>query len=153
MSATERLAALGLTLPPPLAMAGNFVPFRVAGNLLLLSGAGPRQADGKMMTGKIGAALTVGHGYEAAKLCGLNLLANMAAAAGTLDRVDSVLRVFGMVYAADSFGDHAKVLDGCIDLFVAVFGEFGRPARSAVGVASMPRNISVQIEATVLLKN
>ncbi len=153
MSATERLAALGLTLPPPLAVAGNFVPFRVAGNLLLLSGAGPRMADGKMMTGKIGAMLGVGHGYEAAKVCGLNLLSHMAEAAGTLDRVDSVLRVFGMVLSAENFADQAKVLDGCIDLFVAVFGDQGRPARSAVGVSSMPRNISVQIEATVLLRN
>ncbi len=153
MSATERFAALGLTLPPPLASTGNFVPFRLAGNLLFLSGVGPRQADGKLVTGKVGAASTVAHGYEAAKLCGLGLLANIAAAAGTLDRVGSVLRVFGMVHAAENFGDHAKVIDGCVDLFVAVFGENGRPARSVAGMGSMPRNIAVQVEALVILKN
>jgi enamine deaminase RidA (YjgF/YER057c/UK114 family) len=152
MSAEQRLAALGLTLPPPPAPIGNYVPFRLAGNLLFLSGVGPRQADGSMITGKVGAEVDVARAHEAARLCGLNLLVNIRGAAGTLDRVDMILKVLGMVNAVPSFTDHPKVIDGCTDLFVAVFGEDGRPARSAVGMGSLPRDISVEIEAVVLLK-
>ncbi len=152
MSATDSFAALGLTLPPPPKPIGNYVPFRLAGNLLFLSGVGPRHANGTSVTGKVGAALTVEQGYDAAKLCGLNLLTNMIAALGTLDRVDTVLKVLGMVNAVPDFGDHPKVINGCTDLFVAVFGDNGRPARSAVGMGSLPGGISVEIEAIVLIK-
>jgi enamine deaminase RidA (YjgF/YER057c/UK114 family) len=152
MSAEQRLAALGLTLPPPPAPIGNYVPFRLAGNLLFLSGVGPRRADGSIITGKVGAELDVAGGYDAAKLCGLNLLVNIRSAAGSLDRVDTVLKVLGMVNAVPGFAEHPKVIDGCTDLFVAVFGDSGRPARSAVGMGSLPRNISVELEAIVLLK-
>jgi enamine deaminase RidA (YjgF/YER057c/UK114 family) len=152
MSAEQRLAALGLTLPPPPAPIGNYVPFRLAGNLLFLSGVGPRRADGSIITGKVGAELDVAGGYDAAKLCGLNLLVNIRSAAGSLDRVDTVLKVLGMVNAGPGFAEHPKVIDGCTDLFVAVFGDSGRPARSAVGMGSLPRNISVEVEAIVLLK-
>ena len=142
----------GLTLPSPPAPIGNYVPFRLAGNLLFLSGVGPRRDDGHMLTGKVGAEVDVADGYEAAKLCGLNLLTNIRAAAGTLDRVDTILKVLGMVNAAPNFTDHPKVINGCTDLFVAVFGDTGRPARSAVGMSSLPGNISVEVEAVVLLK-
>lgn len=152
MTADERFAALGLTLPPPPKPIGNYVPFRLAGNLLFLSGVGPRSANESMITGKVGSDLTVEQAYEAAKLCGLNLLTNMIAAVGTLDRIDTVLKVLGMVNAVPSFGDHPKVIDGCTDLFVQVFGEAGRPARSAVGMGSLPRNISVEVEAIALVK-
>lgn len=152
MSAEQRLASLGLTLPPPPAPIGNYVPFRLAGNLLFLSGVGPRQVDGSIITGKVGADLDVAHGYEAAKICGLNLLVNIRSAAGSLDRVDTILKVLGMVNAVPSFRDHPKVIDGCTDLFVSVFGDNGRPARSAVGMGSLPRNIAVEVEAIVLLK-
>ena len=152
MSATDSFAALGLTLPPPPKPIGNYVPFRLAGNLLFLSGVGPRHANGTSVTGKVGAALTVEQGYDAAKLCGLNLLTNMIAALGSLDRVDTVLKVLGMVNAVPDFGDHPKVINGCTDLFVAVFGDNGRPARSAVGMGSLPGGISVEIEAIVLIK-
>jgi enamine deaminase RidA (YjgF/YER057c/UK114 family) len=153
MSAEQRLASLGLTLPPPPAPIGNYVPFRLAGNLLFLSGVGPREADGSMITGKVGAEVDVAQGYEAAKLCGLNLLVNIRAAAGSLDRVDTILKVLGMVNAVPSFTDHPKVINGCTDLFVAVFGDTGRPARSAVGMGSLPGNIAVEIEAVVLLRD
>ena len=129
MSATANLAGLGLILPPPPRPIGNYVPFRLAGNILYLSGVGPRHADGTSITGKVGAAVSVEQGYEAAKLCGLNLLTNMIAALGSLDRVDTVLKVLG------------------------VFGDNGRPARSAVGMGSLPGQISVEIEAIVLVKN
>ncbi|MGE0224509.1 MAG: RidA family protein [Acetobacteraceae bacterium] len=153
MSATERLAALGLTLPPPPKPIGNYVPFRLAGNLLFLSGVGPRRPDGSMITGKVGSVRSVQEGHEAARLCGMNLLTNMIAALGSLDRVDTVLKVLGMVNAEPAFGEHPKVIDGCTDLFVAVFGENGRPARSAVGMGSLPNDISVEVEAIVLVKS
>jgi enamine deaminase RidA (YjgF/YER057c/UK114 family) len=152
MTATERFAALGLTLPPTPAPLGNYVPFRLAGNLLFLSGVGPRHPDGSLTTGKVGAEIAIAQAYDAAKMCGLNLLVNIIAAVGSLDRVDTVLKVLGMVNAVPDFTDHPKVIDGCSDLFVAVFGEGGRPARSAVGMASLPRNISVEIEAVVLIR-
>lgn len=152
MSATDNFAALGLTLPPPPKPIGNYVPFRLAGNILYLSGVGPRHANGTSITGKVGSAVSVEQGYEAAKLCGLNLLTNMIAALGSLDRVDTVLKVLGMVNAVPDFGDHPKVINGCTDLFVAVFGDNGRPARSAVGMGSLPGNISVEVEAIVLVK-
>ncbi len=153
MSATEKFTALGLTLPPPPKPIGNYVPFRLAGNILYLSGVGPRHANGTSITGKVGAAVSVEQGYEAAKLCGLNLLTNMIAALGSLDRVDTVLKVLGMVNAVPEFEQHPKVINGCTDLFVAVFGDNGRPARSAVGMGSLPGNISVEVEAIVLIKN
>jgi enamine deaminase RidA (YjgF/YER057c/UK114 family) len=128
------------------------VPFRLAGDLLFLSGVGPRRADETMITGKIGAELSLQDGYEAAKLCGLNLLVNMIAAVGTLERVDTVLKVLGMVNAVPTFTDHPTVIDGCTDLFVQVLGQGGRPARSAVGMASLPLNISVEVEAIMLVK-
>jgi enamine deaminase RidA (YjgF/YER057c/UK114 family) len=152
MSADQRLADLGLTLPPPAKPLGNYVPFRLAGNLLFLSGVGPRSADETMITGKVGADLTVEQAYEAAKLCGLNLLVNMIAAVGTLERVDTVLKVLGMVNAVPTFTNHPKVIDGCTDLFVQVLGEGGRPARSAVGMGSLPGNILVEVEAIVLVR-
>jgi enamine deaminase RidA (YjgF/YER057c/UK114 family) len=152
MSAEQRLASLGLTLPPPPAPIGNYVPFRLAGNLLFLSGVGPREPDGSMIAGKVGADLDVARAYDAAKLCGLNLLTNIRSAAGSLDRVEAILKVLGMVNAVPSFTDHPKVIDGCTDLFVAVFGDAGRPARSSVGMASLPRNIAVEVEAVVLLQ-
>jgi enamine deaminase RidA (YjgF/YER057c/UK114 family) len=152
MSAEQRLKELGLTLPPPPAPAGNYMPFRLAGNLLFLSGVAPRRADGTMVTGKVGAEINAAAGYEAAKLCGLNLLTNMQGAAGSLDRVDTVLKVLGMVNAVPTFTEHPNVINGCTDLFVQVFGDNGRPARSAVGMGSLPFNISVEVEAIVLLK-
>jgi enamine deaminase RidA (YjgF/YER057c/UK114 family) len=106
-----------------------------------------------MITGKVGAEVDATLGYEAAKLCGLNLLVNIRAAAGTLDRVDLILKVLGMVNAVPSFTEHPKVINGCTDLFVAVFGDNGRPARSAVGMGSLPGDISVEVEAVVLLKD
>src|SRR5580658_1197724 len=123
MTADERFAALGLTLPPPPKPAGNYVPFRLAGNLLFLSGVGPRRADGTSITGKVGAEVTLEQAREAAKLCGLNLLTNMVSAVGTLDRIDTVLKVLGMVNAVPDFTRQPQVIDGCTDLFVAVFGD------------------------------
>jgi enamine deaminase RidA (YjgF/YER057c/UK114 family) len=149
MSATDNLARLGLALPPPPEPIGNYVPWRLGGNMPFLSGAGPRNASGISTVGKVGQALTIEQGYETAKLCGLNLIANMKAAVGSIDRVDTILKVFGMVNAAPNFIEHPKVINGCTELFV---GDNGRPARSAIGMGSLPGNISVEIEAIVLVK-
>jgi enamine deaminase RidA (YjgF/YER057c/UK114 family) len=153
MTATERFQALGLALPPPPRPIGNYVPYRIGGGLLFLSGVGPRRPDGSSMTGKVGAGVSVEEGYDAAKLCGLNLLTNIVAALGSLDRVDTILKVLGMVNAVPDFRQHPKVIDGCTDLFVAVFGDNGRPARSAVGMGSLPGDISVEVEAVVLIRD
>jgi enamine deaminase RidA (YjgF/YER057c/UK114 family) len=152
MSADKRLADLGLTLPSAQKPSGNYVPFRLAGNLLFLAGVGPHRADGTMMTGKVGADVSVEQAYEAAKVCGLNLLVNMIAAVGTLDRIEGVLKVLGMVNAVPDFTRHPQVINGCTDLFVQVFGDAGRPARAAVGMGSLPMNISVEVEAIALVK-
>jgi enamine deaminase RidA (YjgF/YER057c/UK114 family) len=152
MSADARLAELGLALPPPPRPIGNYVPYRIGGGLLFLSGVGPRRADGTSLTGKVGSVIDTEAAYEAARLCGLNLLTNMRAALGSLDRVDTILKVLGMVNAVPDFTQHPKVINGCTDLFVEVFGDNGRPARSAVGMGSLPGDISVEIEAIVLIR-
>jgi enamine deaminase RidA (YjgF/YER057c/UK114 family) len=153
MSAEQRIIELGLVLPPPPTPGGNYVPWRIGGGLLFLSGVGPRLPDGSSMTGKVGSVVSIAQGYITARQCGLNLLANMRAALGSLDRVDTILKVLGMVNAIPEFQDHPKVINGCTDLFVEVFGENGRPARSAVGMGSLPGNISTEVEAIVLLRS
>jgi enamine deaminase RidA (YjgF/YER057c/UK114 family) len=153
MSAEARLAALGILLPPPPKPMGNYVTARIGGGLLFLAGVGPRQPDGSFMAGVLGADLTVAQGYEAARLCAVNLLANMKGALGSLDRVDTILKVLGMVRAVPDFGEQPEVINGCTDLFVEVFGENGRPARSAVGMGSLPRGIPVEIEAVVSIRS
>jgi enamine deaminase RidA (YjgF/YER057c/UK114 family) len=129
----------------------NYVPWRIGGGLLFLSGVGPRRADGSNIAGVLGADLTVQQGYEAARLCGLNMLANMRSALGSLDKVDTILKVLGMVRGTPDFGEQPEVINGCTDLFVEVFGDAGRPARSAVGMGSLPRGIAVEIEAVILI--
>jgi enamine deaminase RidA (YjgF/YER057c/UK114 family) len=146
MSAKQKLAELGLTLPQLPKPIGNYVPFKRAGDLIFLSGQGPRHPDGKPITGKVGKDVTVEQAYEHAKLIGLGLLAVAEQAAGGLDNVE-VLKVLGMVNAVPEFKDQPKVINGCSDLFVAVLGERGRHARSAVGMGSLPNQITVEIEA------
>ena len=143
----DRLAELGLTLPEPATPIANYVPFVQTGNLLYVSGQGPRTADGRLLTGKVGQELSVAEAYDHAQLTGLNLLAVARKALGDLRRVSRVVKLLGMVNAGPEFGDHPAVINGCSDLFVNVFGEAGRHARSAVGVGSLPGGISVEIEA------
>ena len=145
----RRLRELGITLPPPAKPAGNYVPATQVGAIVYLSGVGPHRAEGGYVAGTIGVDLTVEDGYEAARLCGLVLLANLKAAIGSFDRVVRVAKVFGMVRCQPGFGEQPEVINGCTDLFVAVFGDAGRPARSAVGMIALPRGIAVEIEAIV----
>lgn len=153
MGAEDRLKQLGLTLPPSPAAAGNYVPYMRVGALVFLSGVGPHKADGSFTTGIVGADLSVEEGYNAARQCGMVLLANMRSALGSLDRVARVVKVFGMVRCGPDFGRQPEVINGCTDLFVEIFGEAGRPSRSAVGMIALPRGIAVEIEAVVEAKD
>jgi enamine deaminase RidA (YjgF/YER057c/UK114 family) len=148
MTAEAKLQSVGLTLPEIPEPLANYVSFKVNGNTLYLSGQGPRRNDGTLLTGKVGRDVTPEQAYEHAKLVALGLLAAAKAAAGSLDKIE-VLKVLGMVNAVPEFADHPKVINGCSDLFVAVLGERGRHARSAVGMGSLPGNITVEIEAVM----
>ena len=148
MSAEDKLKELGLTLPTVPTPVANYVPFRRAGDIVYLSGQGPRKADGSYHTGKVGRDVTWEEAYEHAKTTALGLLAAAKMAAGGLDKVE-ILKVFGMVNGVPEFTDQPKVINGCSDLFVLVLGERGRHARSAVGMGSLPNNMTVEIEAVI----
>jgi enamine deaminase RidA (YjgF/YER057c/UK114 family) len=146
MSPEEKLKSLGLELPKLSAPVANYVPFKIDGRTIYLSGQGPRKPDGTLYTGRVGEQVTVEEAYNYARLVGLGLLAAAKMAAGDLGKVE-VLKVLGMVNAVPGFGDQPKVINGCSDLFVEVLGERGRHARSAVGMGSLPSNMPVEIEA------
>jgi enamine deaminase RidA (YjgF/YER057c/UK114 family) len=151
----ERLRALGLELPVLSAPRGNYVRARRHGSLLYLAGHGPvPDADGRRPSGKVGANLTLEQGYAAARSAGLGLLATLAAELGDLSRVTAVIRVFGMVNGAPGFVATPSVIDGCSDLLIEVFGaEIGAHARSAIGVAELPYDLPVEIEAVVAVRD
>jgi enamine deaminase RidA (YjgF/YER057c/UK114 family) len=146
MSAEAKLKELGITLPEPPSPIGNYVGGVRVGNLLFMSGCGPRKADNTSLTGKVGGDLSTEQGYEAARLVGLNMLANVKAQLGSLDKVKRVVKVLGMVNADLAFQEHPKVINGFSDLMVEVFGDPGRGARSAVGMGSLPGQIPVEVE-------
>jgi enamine deaminase RidA (YjgF/YER057c/UK114 family) len=151
MDVEARLRELGIELPAPSPPGGNYVPAMRAGDLLFLSGAGPARPDGSMVTGKVGdRGLSVDAAREAARLTGLQLLAVLKAELGDLDRVRQVVKLFGMVNCAPGFNQTPAVINGCSDLLVDVLGDAGRGARSAVGMAELPFDICVEIEAVVL---
>ena len=152
MSIEQRLEALKITLPKVGSPLGNYVHAKRVGNLLYLSGKGPESADGTMPRGKLGAGMSIEEGYRHARQVGLVLIAAIKdALGGDLDRV-GIVKVLGMVNATPDFEDHPKVVNGCSDLFVEVFGEAGRHARSAVGMSSLPAGIPVEIEVIVTVK-
>jgi enamine deaminase RidA (YjgF/YER057c/UK114 family) len=148
MPAEDKLRELGLALPSVPTPVANYVPFKRAGDVVYLSGQGPRKADGSYHTGKVGRDVTWEEAYEHAKITALGLLAAAKTAAGSLDKVE-ILKVFGMVNGAPEFADQPKVINGCSDLFVKVLGERGRHARSAIGMGSLPNNMTVEIEAVI----
>lgn len=149
MEVERRLAELGITLPAVPEPAGNYVHAVQTGNLVFLSGKGPLNPDGTVPIGKVGRDVTAAEAYQHARSVGLTLLAVLKEHLGDLDRVRRVVKVFGMVNAAPDFGEHPAVINGCSDLFVEVFGDRGRHARSAVGMGSLPHGITVEIEAIV----
>ncbi|HUK60820.1 MAG TPA: RidA family protein [Stellaceae bacterium] len=148
MKIEKRLEELKITLPTLGAPMGNYVPARRAGNLLFLSGRGPTPT----VAGKVGEAFTLEQAYQHARTVGLGLIAAMKQELGDLDRVKGIMKVLGMVNAVPSFTDHPKVINGCSDLLVEVFGEAGRHARSAVGMGSLPNQIPVEIELIALVE-
>jgi len=153
MSIEQRLKDLKITLPKVGSPMGSYVHAKRAGNLLYLSGKGPHSPDGTMPKGKLGAGMMIEDGYRHARQVGLVLIAAMRdALGGELDRVEGIVKVLGMVNAAPDFEDHPKVINGCSDLFVEVFGERGRHARSAVGMSSLPAGIPVEIEVIVAVR-
>jgi len=144
-----KLTSLGITLPAPAAPVANYVGFVRSGNLLFVSGQVCFDAQGKLIAkGKLGAGISVEQGAAAARGCGINLLAQVKAAIGDLDKVVRVVRLGGFVNSAPDFLDGPKVLNGASDLMVAVFGDKGRHARTTVGVASLPADASVEVEGT-----
>lgn len=153
MSAEETLKKLGIELPSPPKPVGNYVGGVQVGNLLFMSGCGPRKPDNSSITGKVGRGLSTEQGYDAARLVGVNMLANVKAALGSLDRVKRVVKVLGMVNADPEFKEHPKVINGFSDLMVEVFGDAGRGARSAVGMGSLPSQIAVEVEMIVEVRD
>ena len=149
MSVEERLRELGIELPEPPPPLGNYIGAVTVGNLVFLSGHGPRSASGEYSSGKVGGELTPEQGQEEARQVGLNMLATLRAEIGDLDRVRRVVKVLGMVNAAPDFRNYPKVIDGFSDRMVEVFGEKGRGARSAVGMGSLPFQIPVEVEMIV----
>lgn len=148
----KRLAQLGIALPAPGSPAGNYVPFVRAGDLVFMAGQVAR-ADGRIaFAGKVGRDLTVEQGQAAARLCALNLLAQLKVACdGDLDRIARCVRLGGFVNCGPDFLEHPKVVNGASDLMVEVFGERGRHARTAVGAASLPLDSAVEVEAVFQL--
>jgi len=146
MGAEARLKELGITLPEPSKPVANYIPSVRVGNLLFLAGHGPLR-DGKATArGKLGKDRAVEDGYKVAREVGLNLLGSARAALGSLDKVKRLVKVLGMVASAEGFNDQPKVINGFSDLMVEIFGENGRHARSAVGMAELPMGIPVEIE-------
>jgi enamine deaminase RidA (YjgF/YER057c/UK114 family) len=147
MNAEARIKELGLSLPQPPKPGGNYIPGVRVGNLLYLSGHGPSRVDGvPAARGKVGRDLSVEEAYKVAREVGINLLGTARSLLGSLDKVKRVVKVLGMVNSAEGFGDQPKVINGFSDLMVEVFGENGRHARSAVGMAELPSSIPVEIE-------
>ena len=144
-----KLDSMGIVLPQPATPVANFVNSVQVGNLLFLSGNGPLKADGKFITGIVGEDLTIEEGYEAARLTGINQIAILKSALGDLSRVKRVIRATGMVNASPDFTQHPSVVNGFSDLMVEVFGERGKHTRAAVGMASLPFNIAVEIDMIV----
>jgi enamine deaminase RidA (YjgF/YER057c/UK114 family) len=148
----DRLAELGLSLPQPVAPVANYVPFVRAGNLVHISGQVSVDANGGIK-GVVGEDVDPASAKRGARLCGINLLAQMKAAAdGDLDRVARVVKLGGFVQAGPGFFEIPQVVNGCSDLMVEVFGDLGRHARSAVGVYRLPMNFAVEVDAVVELK-
>src|SRR6187402_1009317 len=145
----KKLKELGVVLSPPTKPVANYVKAVRVGNLLFLSGHGPTKADGTNITGKVGKDLTLEQGYEAAKLTAEGIISTLKAELGDLNKVKRIVKVNGWVNCNPDFVDQPKVINGCSDLMVALFGEKGRHARAAMGVVALPSNIAVEIEMVI----
>lgn len=152
MTATTRLAELGIVLPIPAAPIAAYVPCVEAGGLLHVSGQLPFRADGSLILGRLGEALDVEGGAGAARACAVMLLAQINAALGGFDRVAQIVKLGVFVASTPDFTDQPKVANGASDLMQAVFGDIGRHARSAVGVPALPLGVAVEVDAIVALR-
>ena len=152
MSIDNRLAELGITLPQPAAPVAAYVPTVAQGGLLHISGQISVAEDGNLILGRLGEDMNLERGTEAARRCGIMLLAQVKAALGSLDRVERVVKLGAFVNSAPSFTDQPKVANGASELMQQVFGEAGRHARSAVGVAVLPLGVAVEVDAIVAVK-
>jgi enamine deaminase RidA (YjgF/YER057c/UK114 family) len=148
MSVFERLKAAGVTLPEARPPVANYVPFVISGNLLFISGQVSAGPDG-LIKGRLGETMSLEEGQTAARICAINLIAQMKAALGDLERVERIVKLGGFVSAAVDFVDIPKVINGCSDLMVEVFGDKGRHARSAVACPVLPMGAAVEVDAVV----
>ena len=152
MGAEARLKELGLDLPEPMPPAGLYAGATTVDKMVFVAGHGPVGSKGEIVTGKVPSERSVDEAVAAARLTALSALASLRAEIGDLDRVDRVVKIFGMVNADPDFKEHPKVIDGFSQLMIDVFGEAGRASRSAVGLGSLPFQISVEVEMVVTLK-
>tara|TARA_B100000941_G_scaffold188612_1_gene135817 strand:+ start:270 stop:812 length:543 start_codon:yes stop_codon:yes gene_type:complete len=148
-----KLKELGIELITPSNPVANYVNTVQSGNLLYISGKGPLKNDGEYIKGKLGYDLTIDQGYEAARVTGINLISTIKSAIGDLKNVKQIIRVNGMVNSASNFTDQPKVINGCSDLLVEVFGDRGKHTRVALGMNSLPMNIAVEIDIILEIKN
>jgi enamine deaminase RidA (YjgF/YER057c/UK114 family) len=145
----DKLKAMGIELPAPGKPGGSYVSSVRTGNLVYLAGVGPRQANGELVIGKLGRDLTVEQGYEAAKWCAVSMLGNLRNEIGDLDKVVRFVKLLGMVNSEPDFTQPPAVVNGCSDLIVELYGDRGKHARSAVGLATLPNGMAVEIEAII----
>jgi enamine deaminase RidA (YjgF/YER057c/UK114 family) len=147
MSIAARLKELGITVPPAPAAVANYVPYVQEGKLVFVAGQVPRGADGKLQfVGKVGQDLNEKQGYDAARLCALNCIAQVQACLGNLERVKRVVQVRGFVNCTPEFANQPQVINGASDLIVEIFGDKGKHARAALGAGSLPAGVAVEVE-------
>jgi enamine deaminase RidA (YjgF/YER057c/UK114 family) len=146
-----RLKSLGLVLPDAPAPVANYVPCHIAGDLLFVSGQISKGADGRVVTGKLGAGVSVEQGRAAARACALSILAQARNALGDLDRIRQIVKLTGFVASTAAFTDQPQVVNGASDLLVEILGDAGRHTRSAVGVAALPMDAAVEVEAIIAI--
>ena len=147
----DRMRELGIVLPPVFPPAGNYLGCVVDGDLVWVGGHGPEDGE-HTVTGKVGADLSLEQAREAARVTGLSILATLQSELGDLDRIERIVKVFGMVNCAPGFNQTPSVIDGCSDLLVQLFGEAGRHTRAAVGMAELPFDIAVEIEVVARIR-
>lgn len=148
MTPEEKIEQLGYKLPMPRSPIGSYMRTQWQGNVIYVSGTGSRSSD-MSYCGKVGRDLSIEEGYKAAQLSGLSIITTLKEALHDLDRVKRIVKVIGFINASDDFTEHPKVLNGASDLFLEIFGELGKHARSAIGVSSLPGNLAVEIEVVV----
>lgn len=146
-----RLKALGIELPPVPTPAANYVPFVISGKQIFVSGQIPVTPAGVQYVGKVGGEISVEDGQKAARICAINILAILKSAAGDLDRIGRIVKLVGFVNTAPDFNEPQRIVNGASDLIVEVFGDKGRHARSAIGVATLPFGVAVEVEAVAEL--